>query len=167
MLDTLKRDYPLTESQLLFWRGHQLQPDVPLYNMAWRFDLYGPIDPDRFGRSLSEVIAASDALRAVFRIVDGLPRQYVSEAPFDWAGEIDLSGEINPEDALRRLAATITSQPFDLFLGSFRTQLIKMSESHWVWLCCQHHIICDAQSGAVLFKAMSDRYQGLVNDLFC
>lgn len=153
---------PLSESQLRFWRGHMLAPDAPIYNMAWRFDLHLALEPKVFTQALEDVVAGSDILRAVFRITDGIPRQHISTLPFQMNAPVDLSNEIASKDALDGYLMGWVSNPFDLSVSSLRTHLVKLSDTHWVWVICQHHIACDAQSSAVLFQAVSKRYEALL-----
>ncbi len=165
MPDSSASWHPLTESQLRFWRGHQLAPTVPLYNMAWRFDLYQALDPTLFGEAFNTVVAQSDILRAVFETHKNEPMQSVASTSFELPKPLDLSMHTDPESAIGEHLDIWIKQPFDLTKATLRSQLVKLTDNHWVWFVCQHHIACDAQSGSVLFDAVSDKYQGLKSGL--
>ncbi len=149
---------PLTQSQLLFWHGTKLRPDDPSYTMVWRFDLFQRIEPRRFADALEFVVNTSDAMSAVFEEREGAVTQRVGAANFELPSILDFSACSNPESKLQGYLKDWVDKPFDLAKGSYRAALVKYAEDHWVWLSAQHHIACDAQSGALLFQAVSDRY---------
>ncbi|MEM6889256.1 MAG: amino acid adenylation domain-containing protein [Pseudomonadota bacterium] len=150
--------YPLTASQLRFWHGSQLMPDAPVYTMVWRFDLYQQLDPARFAKALETVVARSEALCLRFGESPEGPIQLRGTEHFSLPAVKDLSCASTPESALQNLIPAWIARPFDLSRGTYRAMLVKLAEDHWVWLSAQHHIACDAQSGALLFTAVSAEY---------
>ena len=63
MTTSTKIDSPtLTPSQHPIWVGQQLDPDSPLYNMAFTFVFEGAIDPDRFRLAWRRIV---DVLKTV------------------------------------------------------------------------------------------------------
>ncbi|WP_171212345.1 non-ribosomal peptide synthetase [Ruegeria sp. HKCCA5426] len=153
--------YPLTESQTLFWKGHQLQPDVPLYNMAWRFDLHFAVQPEVFKAAFLETLELNQALRTAIRDTPEGPVQFAVEMDEDLLEIKDLSDNENQQETLTSESADWVQTPFELIEGTMRSRLVKLANSHWVWLVCQHHIACDAQSGALMFEQVSQRYERL------
>lgn len=162
--DMLGHAHPLSESQMRFWKGHRLHPDSPIYNMAWRFDLRFALDVDIFRQALVGTVQENAILRTVFRETDDGPRQFVEDTPNDLLAFVDLSQSAEPEDALAQNLDPWLQEPFDLTQSSIRCSLIKLAEDHWVWAVCQHHIICDAQSGVILFDQVSSRYAAIANN---
>ena len=57
---------PVSGSQALFWAGARLSPSSPLYNMAFRIDLYQELNERAFAAAVERVVAESDALRTEF-----------------------------------------------------------------------------------------------------
>ncbi len=154
----------LTESQNRFLRGHQLHPDIPLYNMAWRFDLYCDINPDAFQQAFVETLEQNEILRTVFE-TDGNTTFQHAPAPAPEVCEVwDLSKTSDPQAVLKERLPDWVQAPFDLGHSTIRCTLVHLGPSHWVWLLCQHHIVCDAQSGAVLFDQVSQRYTAQISD---
>ncbi|WP_170608629.1 non-ribosomal peptide synthetase [Ruegeria arenilitoris] len=151
----------LTESQKRFWRGHQLHPDVPLYNVAWRFDLRFEVKPNVFYQAFLETLQQNEILRTVFRDDGDGPFQIASEATMDLLEIGDLSSEADPNKVLEQTLPAWVQKAFDLGRATLRSKLVKLSDNHWVWTVCQHHIACDAQSGSVLFEQVSQRYKAL------
>ncbi|MEM9967726.1 MAG: amino acid adenylation domain-containing protein [Pseudomonadota bacterium] len=153
---------PLSESQKRFWRGHQLRPNAALYNMGWRFDLLLPIDAALFDQALRHVIGGSDILRASFGVEDGAPFQVISSQRLDISETVDLSQVGDATTQLNALIDESLQTPFDLSRSAGRHRLIKLREDHWVWLMCHHHIVCDAQSDALMFRRVSETYTALI-----
>lgn len=149
---------PLTQSQLLFWHGTKLRPDDPSYTMVWRFDLLQRIELQRFAESLEYVVNSSDAMSAVFEEREGSITQCIGAGDFRLPDVLDFSDSLDPDAELQGYMKDWIAKPFDLGKGSYRGALVKFADDHWVWLSAQHHIACDAQSGALLFRAVSERY---------
>ena len=80
----------MNPSQFLIWTGQQLNPGVPLYNMALAFYIDGEVDVDRFRRAFASLVGECQSLRTVFlpgpqrRVLEGQP------APVEW---VDLGAE--------------------------------------------------------------------------
>ena len=68
-------DAPLSRAQELMLAGTRLAGDAPVHNMAWRFDIDGPLDPARFAGAFAAVAAAHDALALVVEDGPDGPRQ--------------------------------------------------------------------------------------------
>lgn len=158
MLDA-SRDHPLTQSQLRFWHGTRLAPSEPIYTMVWRFDLMQAIDPTRFSKALEGVVRETEALHVAFRDMPDGPRQFANPDHFSMPPVLDLSVEHDAEAALQNWLRDWAREPFDLGQSTYRARLVKLTSDHWVWLSAQHHISCDAQSGALLFAAVSNAYE--------
>lgn len=156
--------HPLTASQELFWRGHQLAPDTPLYNMAWRFDFDLELDVETFNRAFNHVFAHNDILRTTFHKDGSGVFQQLSDKAHTLLPVIDMSQEADAEHKIADSLRYLTEAPFDLTHETTRSVLIKCGQNHWVWFLCQHHIICDAQSHAVLFNAVATIYQNMLEN---
>ncbi|MEQ3728952.1 MAG: amino acid adenylation domain-containing protein [Tateyamaria sp.] len=149
---------PLTPSQELFWRGAQASPGDASYSMVWRFDLYQDIEPARFGTAIAQVVNESEALSSIFEDGSDGVVQRVGSHDFRLDDFVDLSGFSDPETMLQSGLNEWIQLPFDLSQTTYRARLVKMGTDHWVWLSAQHHIACDAQSGALFFHVVSERY---------
>lgn len=138
--------------------AHMLEPDAPILNMAWRFDLYLPLDSARFARAFDTVAKARDALRVSIR--DNAQFIHPEAQPFP--PPLDLTSEKDPESAAAEWMEEEARLPFDLAQGTWRSRLLKLGEAHWVWFLCQHHVSTDAASHAALFRLVSAAYEGAV-----
>ena len=143
---------------MLFWKGHQLSPDAPIYNTGWKFHLQFDLDEAVFAQAFQDVSSASDAMAAVFVEGENGPIQHLSAEIPTVPEPLDLTQDPEPESALSTWFDDWIAEPFNLGRCTYRAQLVKLAPQHWVWCFAQHHIACDAQSGANLLKAVSDRY---------
>ncbi len=155
--------HDLTQSQLLLWTGQQIQPNAPLYNMIFAFDLAGKIQVQAFKIAFQKLIEQSDAMRTVFRMLDGVPQQEIlSELQHDM-GIFDWSQEDNLDTKFQDWATERNQRNFDLSTCLFDSVLIKISDERYIWYSSQHHLISDAWSASVLYRTMSDLYRHALN----
>ncbi|MEM9921369.1 MAG: amino acid adenylation domain-containing protein [Bacteroidota bacterium] len=151
--------FELTNSQLLLWTGQELSPESPLYNMALSFDIAGAIDVTHFRKAFQLLISRCDAMRTVFRVVEGTPKQQVL-ADMEYALElIDLSEAEGQEQQLRDWFDDRTQLKFNLSECLFDAVLIKLSDQRFIWYFNQHHLITDAWAVSVQYKAVAKYYQ--------
>jgi hypothetical protein len=149
----------LSHSQSLIWNGQKLSPDVPLYNMAIAVSIFGEIDVDAFRRAFQTVLSACDALRTVFREVDGHPSRVVIEnmayaVPFH-----DLTAEPDAQDAAQQLMTMHSRRNFNLGDSLFESLLLKTAPDRFIWYFNQHHLVTDAWSTEVFYRHFATAYQ--------
>ena len=72
-------DYPLSHAQQALWVLQQMQPDYAGYNVPGTYLVKGKLDIDALSRAWEALVARHEALRTVFRVVNGQPRQVVLE----------------------------------------------------------------------------------------
>lgn len=148
--------FPLTPAQSLFLAGQIKAGDDPIYNMGWRFDIFGALDQTRFAASFERVTSAHDGLCLRLRERESAVLQEVASPP---RLEIkDFSDA--PSNAIEDWIAAEMVRPFDLHHETWRSTLAKCSDTHWVWFLCQHHVVADASTGQALFHAVSRDYAG-------
>lgn len=143
----------LTPGQNLIWLGQGLSPDVPIYNMGWRFRLGEGIDPERFARAFASLVEQSDVMRMVVHDTDDGPRLSVLASA---AGEHTMLRL--PAGRAEAVVTELVQEPFDLAVETFRSRLIEC-DGEWQWILVQHHILSDAKSGELLFRYVSERYE--------
>ncbi|HYH80098.1 MAG TPA: amino acid adenylation domain-containing protein, partial [Longimicrobium sp.] len=158
---------PLSFAQERLWFIDRLEPESAAYNVPVVWRVGGALDEAALERSLSEIVRRHEALRTVFREVDGSPVQVV--APF--GGFIlpveDLSGlsDADREAALRRRAGEEARRAFDLSAGPlFRAALLRLGAEDHVLLLCMHHILVDQWSMGVLRRELSTLYAAYRED---
>ncbi len=158
-----------THGQRLMLTGQRLHPEAPLYNQAFAFEIQGPLDPDRFQASLRQLIRQCEALRTVRcpKTDDsggdaeepGLRLLPASSADEFRLHVEDLSRDRDTKASADRWLAARSRRLFDDHEPLFDTALLKLSEQRWIWYLCQHHVVTDAWSMAVIFRRMSAIYE--------
>lgn len=153
----------LTRMQMLYWTGHQLRPDVPLYAAPLLFTVCGPFDANLFCTAVQRVMDQSDALRTVIQLVDGVPQQLVRSQVTAPVEIKDFSGQPEAKTAARAWMQQIVTSPFNFQTNLVQFALAKISPDEHIWLINQHHIIADATSSFYIYQAISRSYEHLVN----
>lgn len=159
--DQLSERSNLTRCQLMIWTGQQLEPDIPLYNMALCFHLNGFVDPSHFQSAFSTLVSNSDALRTVFNMVDGVPMQRVLDRldyQVDIIDLIERGDSDDPHQALSDWVEVHNRQKFDLSRCCFESTLLLTGEGRSVWYLNQHHLTTDAWSTSLIYRSVANFY---------
>jgi len=157
-LDELYERSNLTRNQLLIWAGQQLQPDVPLFNIANIYTISRGIFPDHFRRAFQTLVNSSDALRTVIETRDGAPWQTVLPEVRADVECLDFSHLPDPRAEVERWAQARAQALFDFSRPLLDTVLIKTAEEEYVWFLKQHHIIADLWSKSLTFQNVAELY---------
>jgi len=154
-------DVPLSFAQERLYFLDRLQRGGTAYGIHPLLPLPGAIDEAALERALGEVVRRHEALRTIFREVDGVPAQVV--APF--AGfalpVADLSGlgAAERDAEVKRRAADEATRPFDLAAGPlFRGTLLRLGAGERLLLLGMHHIVADGWSLEVLRRELAALY---------
>ena len=151
----------LTKSQLSIWTGQALDPEAPLYNMAFRFTVLGPIESERFCDAFQCLVDRCDALRTVIEEVESVPWQRVVAGLRHDLEVIDLSRSEDPIAECERLTQERCEKSFELGDGLFDAALYRLAEDRFVWFLSQHHIVCDAWASTLLYRHLAEIYERL------
>ncbi|SCL25718.1 natural product biosynthesis luciferase-like monooxygenase domain-containing protein [Micromonospora pallida] len=152
-----QRSHPLSYPQQRLWFLDQLTPDNPVYNIPLGYRIHGPLDVEALQRALTTVVRRHEALRTVFRAVDGQPRQIVlppARVPLTVRDVADAA-------EAAALAGAEARTRFDLVDGPvLRATLLRLGPTeHWLCLTV-HHIVCDGWSLAILERELTAAYTG-------
>jgi len=158
----------LSRSQLMIWTGQQLNPGVPLYNMAFRFDLHGDIDVEIFQSAFQTLVNDCDAMRTVFVEQAGVPQQHVQPLMSYRLELVNLVEEPDVASTVEQWILQRCQQDFDLGVCCFDSALIRTGSASFVWFLNQHHLTMDAWSTAVIYRKFARLYarlcEGVVED---
>ncbi|HEY1598197.1 MAG TPA: amino acid adenylation domain-containing protein [Pirellulales bacterium] len=156
---------PLSFAQERLWFLDQLEPNNPFYNVPIATRIQGDLDGELLEAALRSVIVRHDALRTLFRAVDGQPQQVVSPDCDFRLARIDLS-VCTPEARQQQLDQITVAEalaPFCLERGPLvRGTLIRLAADEHVLLLTLHHIICDGWSMAVLRDEVAAFYAAAI-----
>ncbi|HYH79590.1 MAG TPA: amino acid adenylation domain-containing protein, partial [Longimicrobium sp.] len=155
------RAVPLSFAQERLWFLDRLQPGSALYNVPDALRLSGALDVDALERALGEIVRRHEALRTVFRELDGGPVQVI--APFEgFSLPVEdlstLDATSRAAIAKRRVDAEAVF-PFDLSAGPlFRARLIRLGDEEHLLLLSMHHTVSDGWSSGLLRHELSVLY---------
>jgi aspartate racemase len=152
---------PLSYNQQGLWVLNQLMPGEPVYHTPTAARLRGRLDVQALTKSLQAIVDRHDALRTIFRIVDGEPVQFVQDVRLN-IPVIDLShlSEEDREAQCRTVLRNEVRRPFDLSKGPlFRAIIVRLCEDDHVLLVTTHHIVTDGWSVGIFHRELSALYE--------
>ncbi|PCI63730.1 MAG: hypothetical protein COB38_13390 [Gammaproteobacteria bacterium] len=154
----------LPKNQLWFWIGQNLEPDTPFFNMPMALTIQGEVDPVRFAHAFQQVVNKADALRTIIKLNNGVPQRVVLDK-LDYQVEfLDFSNNLDPQKAFDEWATPRCKEIFDLEKRLFDSVLVKLGDNQVMWYWCQHHLICDGWSTALVYRYVSEFYEKSFNE---
>lgn len=135
-----KKGVPVNEMQLNFLNLDFKHPGTTMLNLAYKFELSGEIDLDRFSAALSKEIAARPVLSSV---IEKRENEFYIRKSAEKFHEIPVE-EMNAREL--KVAEEEISRPFNLD-GSplFRCRLVRSKNEKFLLLCV-YHTVCDGLS---------------------
>jgi natural product biosynthesis luciferase-like monooxygenase protein len=153
---------PLSFAQERLWFLDELEPGNPAFNENVVLRLRGELRPGALERALAELVRRHESLRTSVVTVDGRPRQVIHELP-DFAPRRASLLDVAPaerEAELGRLAGEEARAPFDLSRAPlFRATLFELGPADHALVLCNHHIVSDGWSRAVLVRELVALYE--------
>ncbi|WP_050993858.1 non-ribosomal peptide synthetase [Streptomyces violaceusniger] len=149
----------MTDGQRGIWYAVQGDSANPLFGLAERVDIQGPVDTGLFEAALRRVVDETEALRVSFgEDADG-PYQVVAPG-LDWPFHlVDVSGQDDPEAAVRDWTSADQRRPVDLTAGPlFTFALFRLAEDRYVWYQRHHHIALDGLSVGMVARRVAAGY---------
>jgi amino acid adenylation domain-containing protein len=155
---------PTSFAQERLWFLDRVAPNNPAYTLVSGSTFPPSLSVDLLGHCLDELVRRHEALRTVFREVDGRPVQVITPAASAAMEFIDLTylpaHEIDAE--VREWVEDEGRRSFDLAAGPlFRAKLLGLGPSGYVLLLAMHHIISDAWSLRILQRDLAAIYEAL------
>ncbi|MEU3044895.1 condensation domain-containing protein, partial [Streptomyces diastaticus] len=153
---------PVNFGQRRLWFIDQLDNTGSLYNMPTGVRLSGPLDRDALRAALGDVAARHEALRTLYREVDGVPHQVILP-PHEVVVKLVVRPET--EEGLPEALKEESAAGFDLATDlPLRALLFELGPEEHVLLLVLHHIAGDGWSMGVLdrdlFRAYTARRTG-------
>ena len=150
----------LTEGQREMWLSASLSDDAAnAYNESFTLKMHGPLDTSALCKSLEQVIARHDALRAVFN-EDGETQNFAPSLEIE-IPLIDLRAlpSIARDARIAAILRDEASTPLSLTRGPLiRAQLPVLSDEEHHLIVTTHHIVCDGWSANVILDELSTLY---------
>ncbi|HEV2274302.1 MAG TPA: condensation domain-containing protein [Acidobacteriaceae bacterium] len=159
--------FPASLEQSRYWILQQLEPASTASNMAIAFRLEGLVDDAIVERCIRELTLRHEALRTVFRIIDGELSQVIGDEP-RFSFRISDLRSLAADEARDRAEALIHEHSevrIDLAAGPvFFVHLIHLTEQDHFLAFTIHHIACDGWSNGVLVRDFAEMYAGFRED---
>ncbi|HET7460821.1 MAG TPA: amino acid adenylation domain-containing protein [Longimicrobium sp.] len=154
--------YPMSYQQEQLWFLDRMQPGSPYYNIPGANLISARVDVPTLERALTEVVRRHQAIRTVFRLVDGRPMQIV-QPPYPVRIPVEEmrgpGGEPAPDEAVRRKASEWGALPFDLETGPlFAAKLFRVSDADYLLVFNIHHIVTDGWAMPIVTREMEEIY---------
>ncbi len=151
--------YPVSFQQQRLFLFQQLFPQSTAYHMPVAFDIHGALDVAALQQALAILVQRHAVLHTVYSAGD----EQVWQKPlsdYSWnAAYADLSGK--PAD-LYQLACNHDEQLFDLQQDlPVRALIVKLSDQHYLFCFCLHHIAGDALTLDILARELAALYLAL------
>ncbi|MFJ6671606.1 amino acid adenylation domain-containing protein [Actinosynnema sp. NPDC091369] len=143
---------PLTGAQTGVWLAQQLEPDNPVYNVAWYLELRGPVDHDRLEAAVRQVVGETGALHVRFTEhgqVPVPPTTDVTLLSFDSLAD----ARAWMDDDMARLT-DIADGPL------FHHALLRIADDHVLWYQRYHHLVVDAYGCVLITRRAGELYEG-------
>ncbi|HEY7166150.1 MAG TPA: AMP-binding protein, partial [Candidatus Binatia bacterium] len=160
---TKNEKLPLSFAQESLWFIDQLEPGRATYNLFSATRLTGPLDVRALEQSFNEIIRRHEALRTVFRTIDGVPFQIVLSTLTISLSVVDLRSIASAQEQeaeIGRICSKEAREPFDLARGPLlRVALLRLTAETYVLLLSVHHIVFDGSSRVVLDRELSILYR--------
>jgi hypothetical protein len=135
---------PLSHAQQRLWLLHQIDGPSSAYNIPMALRLRGALDRPAMREALTDVVRRHEALRTVFPVVDGQPRQRILPAA---SIRVDLDERGCPPDRLEKEIAATARETFDLAADPpIRARLLDAGPGDCVLVLVLHHIAADGWS---------------------
>jgi glycosyltransferase involved in cell wall biosynthesis len=158
--DSVSDGIPLSHAQEGIWLAQQITPTSSSYNMPLLLGVSGPLSLDALRGAVRRLLHRHAILRTQFRLVDGIPCQFVQPEQGLGIDVVDIATtDITLERAisdLERLSATPFRLDRDL---PIRIIAGRLSASEWLLLIVVHHICCDGWSVAILADELHEAYR--------
>ncbi|HET7233719.1 MAG TPA: amino acid adenylation domain-containing protein [Longimicrobium sp.] len=140
-------EHPLSFAQERMWFLAQMDPESPMYNVPVALSIRADVNVPMLERAVTEVVRRHEALRTVYRMVDGELTSIVLP-PYPARVEVfDVRGEIHGDDDLKRIVAAEGARPIDISTGPlYRMTLLRVSDERYVLVNTVHHIATDGWS---------------------
>jgi amino acid adenylation domain-containing protein/non-ribosomal peptide synthase protein (TIGR01720 family) len=158
--------HPLSYAQERMWFMSQYDPDLPIYNVPVAILVRADLDVDKLEQAYSKVVARHEALRTVYRLIDGEPRQVVLD-PYRVRAEIrDVRDRIGSDfkTDVQRLVEEEGARKMDIINGPLiRFTLLRVTEERFALVTTTHHIATDGWAYPLILAEVEHFYEDLMH----
>ncbi len=156
---------PASLEQGRYWTLAQIDIGSTASNMAISCEIAGPLDPLLAEQAIAALTLRHEALRTLFRIVDGHLSQVILTRPLYEFTHQDMSRTDNSAVPQAELAAALSAHShayIDLEHGPLlRARLLRLGKERHVLALTMSHIVCDGWSNGILLRDFLRIYHAL------
>ncbi len=157
---------PASLEQTRYWTLAQIDPDSTASNMAISCELEGAVDARVLEQAVAALTLRHEALRTLFRVVDGQLSQIILTRPVFEFKEQDLRGPDGADAQEAQIAAALSAHShlrIDLEQGPvLRARLLRLSAERYQLALTMNHIVCDGWSNGLLLRDVLHLYGALL-----
>jgi hypothetical protein len=153
--------FPLSANQYPVWLQENTQELGSAYHMTAGYRVVGQVHLEALAGALRALVDRHEALRTVFRLVDGAPKQVVTTQAdvrvnsFDWR---DRAGQ-----GTREQVRAIVEEPFDLVAGPLlRAAVARTAHDEYLFVLVVHHLVADGRSLGLMGTELIRLYHAAV-----
>ncbi len=161
----LDYSYQMSLAQEYLYSVAELQNDKSAYNIPAALNIQGVVHTECLKSALEIILQRHEALRSVFRYINGELCQCTIKDMALTFNEIDIRHVDDPDARERYINDLLESDAlmaFDLANGPLiRTKLIRSDEKNYVLMLNVHHIISDFLSMDILVQELGLLYENL------
>lgn len=155
---------PLSPAEKRLWFVDQLEPNHPFYNLPLAAMVEGPLDTDRFWKSVDACIQRHETLRSTYHVIDGTPIRQVHETVHVIRESFDLRQYENASEILASEITAHSRRPFDLSKGPLiRVVHWQLGDLQHAILVVMHHIVSDGWSMSVMMRELTEVYSSSID----
>ena len=157
--------YNLSNAQRRLWVLDQHDLIDVAYNEGNVSVIEGKFNKDLVEKTLQIVVRKHEILRTIFRLVDGVPKQYVNNDQGPILQYLDWRYLDDREIKARNRVKQDLNTRFNLEEGPLlRALLIRTEDERYIFSIRFHHIILDGWSLVIFFREFVSIYQSLNSD---
>ncbi|WP_405494498.1 amino acid adenylation domain-containing protein [Nocardia sp. NBC_00511] len=151
-------DLPLSAAQLRWWVAQQLHPELPS-TVALYLDLTGRLDRATLQACGTRAARELQSPLLRFRLVDGLPRQYLDPEAFGEVPFHDLADRPDPIADAEAAMARDHRRPLNLLTDPLTVGTVyRIAPQRHLLYLRSHHIVLDGLGAAALLRRTTELY---------
>ncbi|MEU8364243.1 condensation domain-containing protein, partial [Nonomuraea sp. NPDC048882] len=155
--------HELMSGQLAMWYAQRFAPGNWSFRVAEYMEIHGEVDLELLERAARRRADEVETFRLRFRVVDGVPLQYVHDAADYPVPVVDVSAEPDPRAAADAWMRADLRQAVDLDGGAlYGSALIKLADDLTYWYTWVHHCAMDGQGGMLIATRAAELYTALL-----
>ena len=155
---------PLSVAQRGLWVASKLAPPGIVFNIAEALDIHGGVDEGLFVRAMYRLAGEIEPSRTQILEEAAGPRQLITAQFEGDCPVVDFTGEAAPFEAAFGWMQAEFSRPVTFGVDPlWKSALLRLGASHYVWYHRCHHVVMDGYSGGLIAKRLASLYNAMLD----